>query len=193
MRKPNGQFGKGDHWRKPQLFRERDWLIEQYAEKNRSTGEIAAEFGVTDSAVLFWLHKHTVPRRSISEARKIKRWGASGADNPMWNRRGELNPRWLGGVTLERQAFYTSREWKDACSAVWKRDEARCRRCSQHRRDSPDMPFHIHHIFSFSDKSLRADTENLVLLCEACHQFVHSRRNVEREFLPQERDTGSSG
>jgi len=185
MRKPNGQFSKGDHWRKPQAFRGKDWLVKNYTTLRRSTGDIAIEFGTTDGAILFWLHKHGIPRRSISEARAIKHWGAAGTDNPMWNKRGELNPRWLGGVTPQRQAFYASGEWKAACVAVWKRDGARCRRCDMHRNDSQDMPFHIHHIVSFADKELRAEPTNLVLLCEPCHHFVHSKRNIEYEHLPK--------
>lgn len=192
MRKPNGQFEKGHHWRQAKPFREKDWLVENYIERRRSTGEIAAEFGTTDTAILFWLRKHGIPRRTVSEARSIKHWGSAGADNPMWNRRGDLNPRWLGGVTPERQAFYTGTAWKKACAAVWKRDKARCRRCDLHRSDALDMPFHIHHVVSFADRDLRAEPSNLVLLCEACHQFVHSRENLTREYLPQERDSAAS-
>lgn len=191
MRKKNGQFGQGDHWRKPQLFREREWLTQNYVELRRSTGEIAADFGVTDAAILFWLRKHKITRRDISQARAIKHWGLAGADNPMWNKRGELNPRWLGGVTPDRQEFYTSMEWKSACSLVWKRDKARCRRCDMYKDDSPDMPFHIHHIVSFADKELRAEPLNLVLLCETCHHFIHSRKNVNHEYLQPKRDTGA--
>ena len=186
MRKANGQFGKGDHWRAPKPFRDREWLVENYVDRQRSTGDIAAEFGTTDAAILFWLRKHQIPRRSVAQARAIKHWGAAGADNPMWNRRGELNPNWRGGVTADRQAFYTSASWKKACAAVWKRDKARCRRCDLRRSDALDMPFHIHHVVSFADRELRADPSNLVLLCEACHQFVHSNKNLTREHLPQE-------
>lgn len=179
-----GQFIKGAHWRVHQLFREKAWLVENYVQQERSAKDIAKQFGVTDAAVLFWLRRYDIPRRTASEARKVKRWGQSGADNPMWNRRGELNPRWLGGVTPERQSFYTSVEWKRACSAVWKRDNATCRRCGIHRSERPDLPFHIHHIESFANRELRANVGNLVLLCEICHNFVHSKRNVNREFLP---------
>lgn len=192
MRKPNGQFDKGHHWREAKPFREKVWLVANYVERCRSTGEIATEFGTTDAAILFWLRKHGIPRRTVSEARSIKHWGLVGADNPMWNKRGELNPRWLGGVTPERQDFYTSRKWKSACSTVWKRDKATCQRCGLKKTESLDMPFHIHHIVSFADKDLRAEPSNLVLLCEACHQFVHSRGNLTREYLPQERDTATS-
>jgi len=185
MRDKYGRFTKGTHWRPAQLFRDRDWLREQYVRLERSTGDIAREFGVTDAAVLFWLRKHGIPRRSVADARRVKHWGVSGVDNPMWNKRGELNPSWRGGVTPERQAFYASVEWRKACSAVWKRDNATCQRCDLHRDDSPDMPFHIHHIVPFSDRALRAVVGNLVLLCESCHRFVHSKRNTSREYLSQ--------
>jgi 5-methylcytosine-specific restriction endonuclease McrA len=185
MRETNGQFKKGCHWRPAKPFREKEWLVENYITRRRSTGDIASEFGTTDAAILFWLRRHEIHRRTVSEARKVKHWGAVGADNQMWNKRGELNPRWLGGVTPERQSFYASNEWKSVCSLVWKRDGAKCRRCDLHRDDSPDMPFHIHHLVSFADRELRAEPSNLVLLCEACHQFIHSRGNLTREYLSQ--------
>ena len=184
-RNPKGQFLAGTHWRKDQPFRHKNWLSHEYCELGQSAGDIAAQFGVTDGAVHYWLQKHGIPRRSVSESRKLKKWGMSGSDNPMWNKRGELNPRWLGGVTPERQAFYTSREWKDACSLVWKRDDATCQRCYLHRSGQPDMPFHVHHVVSFAAPHLRAEPSNLVLLCEACHHFVHSRENIDGAFLPK--------
>lgn len=180
---PNTQFKKGEHWRFPQLFREKEWLVSEYVEKGRSTGDIAEQFKVTDAAVLFWLRKHGIKRRTVSEARDLKHWGQVGADNPMWNKRGELNPNWQGGVTPDRQDFYTSEEWKKACSAVWKRDNATCQRCKLKRTDQPDMPFHIHHIVPFKIKKLRAEVNNLVLVCEVCHGFIHSKKNINGEFL----------
>ena len=184
-RNKRGQFLKGSHWREPQPFRSKKWLVAQYVDSQRSASEIAAQFGVTAAAVLFWLRRHGIARRSVSQARAIKHWGPVGSDNPMWNKRGELNPRWLGGVTPERQAFYASHEWKRACSAVWKRDAAACRRCQIRHIDAPDLPFHVHHIVSFADTALRADINNLVLVCEICHHFIHSRKNTAREYLPQ--------
>ena len=180
---PETQFKQGQHWRKPQLFRDKEWLVENYTEQKRSAGEIASEFGVTDAAILFWLRKHGIKRRSVSESRKIKHWGAVGTDNPMWNKRGETNPHWLGGITPERQSFYTSDEWKRACSAIWKRDNATCQRCGLQKNYSPDMPFHIHHVVAFADKTLRGNPDNLVLLCEICHHFVHSGRNKNNEHI----------
>lgn len=182
---PDTQFKKGQHWRREQIFRNKEWLLVEYIEKGRSCGDIADQFNVTDSAILFWLKKHNIKRRDTSEARNKKYWGLVGSDNPMWNKRGELNPRWLGGVTPERQEFYTSNEWKTACLAVWNRDNATCQRCFLNKKDQPDMPFHIHHIISFKEKTLRADVNNLILLCEVCHNFIHSKKNINNEFISE--------
>ena len=185
-RNKKGQFLKGENWREPQPFRNKDWLINEYVTKERSTMEIANEFGVTDSAILFWLRRHKIPRRNISEARKVKYWGAKGADNPLWNKFGELNPQWKGGITAERQSFYSSQEWKTACITIWKRDDSTCQRCKLRKADSPDIPFHIHHIVSFKNKELRGNINNLVLVCEPCHHFIHSRKNINNEFIQKE-------
>ena len=176
---------KGTHWRPRKPWWNRSWLAEQYLTMGKSASEIANAGGVTENAIYFWIKKHGIKTRSMREIRAVKHWGSSGVDNPMWNRRGELNPRWKGGITADRQAFYTSQEWKTACCAVWKRDDATCRRCGLKRTDSPDMPMHIHHIESFANVSLRADKENLVLLCETCHHFIHSKGNIDREHLPK--------
>ena len=182
-RTERGTFKKGTHWRQRKPWWDREWLEREYVTKGRSAGEIAVDGGVRDTAIHYWLKKHGIPGRTTAESRSLKYWGASGSDNPMWNMRGELNPRWKGGVTPERQAFYTGQEWKDACSSVWKRDDATCQRCNLDHRQHPDIPMHIHHIVSFSDRDLRAASENLVLVCEPCHWFIHSKDNTEMEFL----------
>lgn len=177
------QFKKGDHWRKEKPFWNKDWLILNYVDKKRSALEIANEYNVTGNAIFYWLKKHNILTRNMKEIRKIKKWGLSGSDNPMWNKKGELNPNWKGGISNERNAFYSSQEWKNACSEVWKRDKASCRRCGIKNSESPDIPFHIHHIKSFKYKEIRAEINNLVLVCEICHHFIHSRGNTKNEFL----------
>jgi len=185
-RKDNGQFEKGTHWRTQKPWWNYEWLQEQYVTLERSASEIADEGNVTSNAILYWLRKHGIKGRSTSEARAIKHWGLCGEANPMWNRRGELSPVWRGGVTAERQAFYTTREWKSAKSVVWERDKGVCRRCGKTSRGSSSgTSLHVHHIESFENVDLRSDVDNLVLLCAACHGFVHSKKNVKREYLPR--------
>lgn len=178
-----GQFIRGTHWRPEKPYWKKSWLEEHYTEKQMSASEIAQMFGITENAIYFWLKKHQIPGRTMSEVRKAKRWGSFGPDNPMWNRKGEMSPNWRGGVTKERQLFYASQEWKTACRVVWKRDRGCCQRCGGNKTLTPDMPMHIHHVVPFANVPLRADASNLVLLCEACHRFVHSRKNVNHEHL----------
>lgn len=97
----------------------------------------------------------------------------------------EMNPRWLGGVTPERQAFYRTPEWKAACVAVYARADGYCERCaadSRPERHTADA-FHLHHIVSFKVAELRADPRNLALLCQPCHRWVHSRANTGRVLI----------
>lgn len=98
----------------------------------------------------------------------------------------EDNPNWKGGVTPERTALYNSQEWKQAIKEVWKRDNAICQRCGLDAREVywKDRKFHTHHIVPFADSiELRAEPNNLVLLCNDCHHWVHSNDNVNKEFL----------
>lgn len=100
-------------------------------------------------------------------------------------KRGAVVANWKGGITPERQAFYRSDEWKKAVKNVWKRDNATCQRCGLDHRtiNRNEKQFHIHHIQSFAIKELRCKPSNLVLLCDTCHRFVHSKKNINSEFL----------
>ena len=176
-RSPATEFKLGQHWRKHQPFRELAYLKVQYVEANRSASDIAREHGVTPAAVLFWLRRHGIARRSMAAVRAVKHWGAAGASNPMYGRVGELNPNWKGGCTPERQAFYASDEWRVVSRQVKRRDCRTCQRCGAEKAT------HIHHVVSFSVAELRATLSNLILLCEPCHDWVHSRANVNKDFI----------
>lgn len=106
---------------------------------------------------------------------------------PYWKGKfGSEHVSWRGGVTPERQAFYSSDEWKAACKIVWTRADAKCERCGLDHRTIPKDErgsFHVHHIVSFMVRSLRAEPSNLALLCKRCHLFVHSRANANKELL----------
>lgn len=97
------------------------------------------------------------------------------------NERGANNRAWLGGVTAERQSHQKSEEWKKVVHLVWKRDQQVCQKCGAGRKSKKQ--FHIHHLISFKIKELRSDINNLILLCNDCHRFVHSRKNINKEFL----------
>lgn len=105
---------------------------------------------------------------------------------PYWKgKKGDETNNWKGGVTPERQVAYSKKEWKQTVVLVWKRDNAICRRCGLDHRivNREEVQFAIHHIISFADNSLRYSVDNLVLLCRPCHLFVHSKLNINKEFI----------
>lgn len=60
MRSDKGQFLKGTHWRPEAPHWSAEWLRNEYETRQRSTGEIAQQLGISDAAVLYWLRKHGI-------------------------------------------------------------------------------------------------------------------------------------
>lgn len=136
-------------------------------------------------------HRHSAESRARIGAKSVDRNWAAGDRHWLSGAAPEDNPSWKGGRTPERQEFYRSAEWKAACRAVWSRDNACCRNCGKDWRERDDLepPFHVHHVWSFQIRELRANTATLVLLCRQCHLWVHSKANTTRAWLPQEPDS----
>lgn len=109
---PATELKKGQHWRSPQPFWQKEWLENEYINKKHSAKEIAKQFNTTVNNIYYWLKKHKIPRRKITEIRKIKYWGLRGEKNGMYGRRGELSPMWQGGNTPFRQQIYSKLEWQ---------------------------------------------------------------------------------
>ena len=102
------------------------------------------------------------------------------ADNDSIKNNGESNPNWKGGITKDRQGLYSSREWKNLISNVFKRDNYKCQRCGVSGRTENKL--HVHHIISFKNIEMRDNVDNLILLCQKCHNWVHSKKNINGDF-----------
>lgn len=166
---PATQFKPGEHWRQARPWWMRDWLCDQYISKKLSAQEIAAEHGCGENNILFWLKRHGIPARSVSECRRVKKWGPSGEKNPMFGRRGCLSPAWRGGLTPSRQKLYSRSEWQSAARKVRKRDKS-CRLCGG------GEGLQIHHIYPISQFPLLAlDQGNLIRLCKRCHDKMKNK------------------
>ena len=99
---------------------------------------------------------------------------------------GKKHPCYKGGLTPERQSVYSSQEWVDSVKLVWERDKAICQKCGKHHNTELNRGnFHIHHIISFQVKEKQTELDNLILLCKKCHLWVHSKQNVNKEFIKQ--------
>lgn len=177
-----GRFQKGQHWRSPKPHWDRAWLEGEYLTGMRSAAHIATEMGCDENNILYWLAKHGIPRRSMSQVRAVKHWGASGAANPMHGKRGALNPRYVDGSSPDRQRAYAQGEGKAFLRSILKRDGYRCRRCQA--SNSGERSLHVHHIAPWAgNERLRFDPSNVVTLCRPCHSWVHSKANLQREWL----------
>jgi hypothetical protein len=202
-------------WQREQKEYNKDWLYQKYIVEKLSAKEISLLVNRNPKRVWEWLKDYGIPTRprgsnevvhfqvghklrvgcTLSDAQKeqlrqcrIKDGGVPYLKNGVHHlkgKRGEETPNWKGGITPERQSFYASQEWKDACQKVWKTSDAKCQLCGLDYRsvDSNQIKFHIHHIVSFMNVDLRANPQNLVLLCRDCHLFVHSKRNVTKKFI----------
>lgn len=172
-----GRFLKGEHWRPYQSFRDRDWLQCEYVEKGRTQADIAAQFGVTENAIWFWIKRHGIKTRSMSEIRATKHWGLRGKQNGMYDKRGVLSPNWKGGLTPARQRIYSSTKWKEFAQRVYCRDSV-CRLCGGRKNRE------IHHIRPFAEAPLLVmDIGNVILLCRACHDKVQPKERWWRKRL----------
>lgn len=183
LREESGRFRKGVHsYRLPQPHWRREWLVTEYVVKKRSTGDIAAEIGCTGSNVTFWLRKHGITRRTVSQARNLKHWGAVGEANPMHGKTGAANPRFVDGSSPERQRMYARGEGRKFLQDVFARDGYRCVRCSAPKQGARSL--HVHHLAPWAGNvALRFDATNVVAVCRTCHQWIHSKANAMREYL----------
>jgi len=168
--KNKGQFKKGYTWRTPRPFWNKDWLKKEYAIK--SAADIAREQNCHENNILFWLNKHKIKTRTISETRKLKYWGPQGKKNPMYGKVRKLNPNWKGGCSPERQSQYARFAWKELVKSILERDKYTCQKCEKKPIAKRDLI--IHHIKSWNEFSeLRFDSTNLITLCGKCHKNVH--------------------
>ena len=187
----------------------KEWLYEQYVTLGKDCTQIGQDVHRDSHSVWNWLKDFGIPTRprGVNWGKNLRRGWKVGTRHTaesrkkmsdtakatgrvpydpevgsyMKGRKGAAHPQWKGGITPERQAFYASPEWAKAFKAVYARDGKTCQRCGKKKGWRDD--FDIHHIVSFACKELRADIDNLVLLCEPCHYWVHGKQNTSRLFL----------
>lgn len=160
----------------------REWLYEQYVNQKRSASSIAEECNVGENNIYYFLSKFNIPRRSMSEIRKIKRWGLSGKANGMFGRTGKSNPNYKTGSSPERQTFYSKGKGKDFLKIILSRDNYTCQRCGNGKKGKKGL--HVHHIKGWAiHENLRFEANNCITLCRKCHEWVHSKQNINNEFV----------
>lgn len=158
------------HYRKDLPYKDADWLGEQYR-SGKTFQEIGKMFGVFGTTIKKFAKKFGIAVRPHGETLKLR-----------GSVRGSNNPSWRGGVTPERQRAYKTDAWAELIKYIYKRDGYTCQRCgNKHNRQNK---LHAHHLHSWADfPHLRLEASNLITLCDACHRWVHSRKNVNNDFI----------
>ena len=85
--------------------------------------------------------------------------------------------RYYKKVTQERDRkydkFYKSKEWSKIRQVAIARDNALCKDCLENNTITPYNT--VHHIVPIKDDwNKRLDINNLICLCESCHQKSHN-------------------
>lgn len=98
---------------------------------------------------------------------------------------GENSPTWKGGKTTRNEY---GANWLSRRREVRAREKYTCDRCGK-TEDENKEELSIHHIRNFKsfDHYQKANSlENLVGLCRECHTFVHSNKNINKEYINED-------
>lgn len=91
----------------------------------------------------------------------------------LWDRKGENNPNWKGGVSYEYEGRL-SLECLDWKKNVYKKDNYTCQCCGAKNGKGKHITLNAHHIFNWNDyEGLRYDINNGITLCDKCHIEFH--------------------
>ena len=160
------------HYRKDALYKNKEWLYDNYITQQRTTYAIADEYEVSPATITKFLQKFGIKRRR----------GAESLIN--CNRSGDNNPAWKNGISRLHDGRYFSNLWQQMASMIYTRDNYNCARCQGYFTTKGSL--HAHHIHPWAeDNDMQAflDLNNLITLCAKCHMWVHSRANTEHTFL----------
>jgi thymidylate synthase (FAD) len=171
------------------LYRNKDWLQEQLAQGSH-VAEMAALAECSEESVKKWIYNYGFalnkrsPGASMPWNKGRKGYKLNLSEESLeqrrinaktFTKRGEESNFWKGGTATERERI-----------GAWTRQIAPqghakfnyiCQRCGTY-----GGTLHAHHLVPvFADESLAYEFENLVSLCQECHQYIH-HNHLEAEF-----------
>lgn len=77
-------------------------------------------------------------------------------------------------IYKETNRFYLSRKWKNKRASTLKRDGYQCKECKRYGKVTPATT--VHHVYPYeSFGELKLHSENLISLCNKCHNSMHDR------------------
>ena len=78
--------------------------------------------------------------------------------------------------------MYARSFWKELAKEVYKRDEYKCQNCGS--KHTFKNKLHAHHTKTWAKFPMaRFEIKNIITLCQECHNWVHSKKNINNNFL----------
>jgi len=103
------------------------------------------------------------------------------------HRRGPDCPNYIDGSFAERRRTLSkwnrSKEYKTLRAGCFGRDNHTCQQCGLQTHEKGVLCAHHIEPWAGNDPASRKKLENLVTLCQKCHNWVHSKANTEKKFL----------
>lgn len=174
------------------LYRNKDWLQEKLNE-GLYADEMALLAGCSIESIKKWVYAHGLSlnhrlpgpdtpwnkgkggyKLNLSEESREKR-----RENARkYTQRGSASHFWKGGTSTERELIGA---WtRQIAPKIHKKFGYICQRCGVYGGE-----LHAHHLVPvYADKSLAYEVDNLVTLCQECHEFIH-QNNLEEAFAQE--------
>lgn len=83
---------------------------------------------------------------------------------------------------MNEKTILNSQRWKNKREKILKRDNYICQICKMYGKTTQAKI--VHHIKSFDDyPDLAFDDNNLLSLCEKCHNKIHPEKAIKKNML----------
>lgn len=163
-------------------YRNKEWLMHQYIDKKLSTLKIAELENVHRDTILYNLKLFNIPRRSLSDAFKLRTMTEeqrhaqserkTGSKLPKEackrisiGKMGDKNPNWRGGLSFGKYCPKFNRAFKNK---IRKKFDNRCFICGKLESDN-STKLCVHHIDYNKNSICNGKDWAFVPLCRSCH------------------------
>lgn len=156
------------HNRIPKPYWNKDWLITEYIIFERDLSDIAGQCGVSESAVRYFLIKYDIPIRTNCTHWPLSDYflGTFQVNRPKPDIK--IRTDW---IPKNHKELLNSLEWREFKKLIHERDNYTCQRCGRIKGTMI-----VHHILPFYWRIGVFDPKYCILLCSACHKWVHNLR-----------------
>lgn len=79
---------------------------------------------------------------------------------------------------IDALCYWLTPKWLSIREDIIKEQGNKCKKCSK----DVVIARHIHHLITANISTFRYDKNNLIMVCEDCHKWIHSKKNKNKEY-----------